>query len=215
MATMSKAKAKREDCFAASMAILDAVFPDMPVPRKVKCEQLVRLASVCRKGTKNCIVELGTYHGNGAIALCLGSECGMNIPILTIDDYQYKKGWSGEVYTNEDYLNFMTNIERAGVNPQHVRHRFHDCANLWKLPVELLFWDGGTTAEMLKHGILAWRRHVNIRGIIAIHDTMDGQFGAKELCEEYVTFGDYEDYKVLPGGIHTIRKKWQIYRDIT
>ena len=72
---------------------------NMPRPRALKCETLYDLA---KSVTNGAIVELGTFHATGAIALWHGSAAGALATVYTIDDYTFKRGWALEAYVPED-----------------------------------------------------------------------------------------------------------------
>src|SRR5574341_1681203 len=81
-------------------------------PRMDKARSLFALAGEVKSGA---IVELGTYHGCGAISLAWGA---LGLPVITIDDYTEKKGWIGEPYGPKDRGIFRESIARAGVTIQ-------------------------------------------------------------------------------------------------
>lgn len=205
----------------ASMAIMDAVFQDMPEPRREKCQSLYFLASKVgaeittheARKLHPAIVELGTYHGNGAIALTLGAKqnrlntARSPLHVFTVDDYSNRKGWAGEEYVPEDRDICLGNFMLAGVEPHMVYADVSTAAATWNVPILLLFWDCGCGEPMRQH-ILAWDYHVIRYGIIAMHDTYSGEFGAEEFCNELIASKNYQDYQVYPGGVHTVRKVW-------
>lgn len=136
-----------------------------------KYQQLEELAS---KVTDGVIVELGTYLGYGAIALCTGAS----VPVYTIDDYGYRKGWAGEIYHPNDMRVAQRNFKEANVNPLLFTFDVRDFIKKTPLPVSLLFWDLGIPARLCQD-FEAWERHIT--GKFVIHDTDDNRLGSDLL----------------------------------
>lgn len=196
-----------------ALDVLMRVFPDMPQPRLEKCATLYELGRLGwthdkQKTSQACIVELGTYHGNGAIALCLGTADGKGLPVYTIDDFEAKKGWAGEHYGPADRLVFESNCKEAGVSPLSIVSTITNASTIWAVPVTLLYWDAGL--DTLEHDFMRWERLIRVNGTAAFHDTDDGLFSAKELCARLIADEGYKEYKQWPGGIHTVKKVQQV-----
>lgn len=143
--------------------------------QRLKYQQLETLASQVDNGV---IVELGTYLGYGAIALCTGAS----VPVYTIDDYQNRKGWAGEVYYPGDFEIFLRNRSEAGID---VAHLFEDVRNMAGLDywlkvggVSLLVWDLGILARLCED-FDAWSPHIT--GKFVVHDTDDNRLGSDLL----------------------------------
>ena len=71
------------------------------------------LASEVQEG---CIVELGTFQGNGAILLARGARAGYGAQVYTIDDFRYRRGWIGERYGPKNMQIFKDRVRLARVN---------------------------------------------------------------------------------------------------
>lgn len=147
----------------------------------MKYQQLEDLASQVTSGV---IVELGTYLGYGAIALCAGAS----VPVYTVDDYQNRKGWAGEVYYPKDREKLFRNCQLAKVYPVTLQYDARLLANDWgnfyplvdesNLDVSLLVWDLGVPARLCED-FDAWSSHVT--GKFVIHDTDDNRLGSDLL----------------------------------
>ena len=171
-----------------AMDVLRTMFP-MPPPRLRKCEFLFDLASHVESGV---IVELGTYHGTGTIALCMGVEAvgkDDEIFVYTVDDYEPRTGWANEPYGPQDLDVFYRNIATANVNPIPVHKTTLEAATIWDAPVGLLFWDTGTISypgsenTAMMDDVLAWEKHVVKGGKIFLRDTFAGTFGHDKIVE--------------------------------
>jgi hypothetical protein len=179
---------------------------EMPVPREHKCRTLFNLAS---RVTSGCIVELGTFHGNGALALCLGALAGeRGIRVITVDDYSEKQGWFGERYGPGDRRICIDNLSLVGALQDAHHHGgvvmidadVLSFAAAWYssilyFPIGLLFWDLGAR-ERLASDLDAWIPHVTPGGTIAVHDTSNAVLGATQAMDA-LGF----EYSIHPGGV--------------
>jgi predicted O-methyltransferase YrrM len=189
-----------------TLALLTTLY-DMPRPRARKCETLYDLAKSVTKGV---IVELGTFHATGAIALWHGSAAGALATVYTIDDYAERKGWASEPYGPEDQKIAVENTRKAGCFPRNdwrdylgrpffamIRNNARDIASEenWIAQVGLLFWDLGMMSRV-ENDLEAWLPHIIPGGIIALHDTADGKLGCADVLRAQGL-----DYELMPGGV--------------
>ncbi len=124
--------------------------------QQLKYQQLEDLASEVKEGV---IVELGTNLGYGAIALCTGAS----VPVYTVDDYQNRKGWAGEVYYPNDADIFFRNCNDANVRPFLLNYDARFAAENWHTDnIELLVWDLGMPARLCED-FEVWERP-SVRG---------------------------------------------------
>jgi predicted O-methyltransferase YrrM len=155
---------------------------DMPAPRVEKCEVLYDLAKNVDNG---CIVELGTYHGIGAITLYFGAEAGHGADVFTVDDYKTRSGWAGEVYAAPDQYIYYDNVKKTRAQPLFIKSSFEWLGYTWWPPIGLLFWDAGMPKPaMLKH-IREWFPVVVEGGIIYLHDTFANLLGSRDVIREF------------------------------
>lgn len=179
----------------------------MPMPRELKCRTLFRLAQEARE--PGCIVELGTFHANGAISLYWGTACGENLQVYSVDDYTEKKGWSGEPYGPEDRNIAVANLRAVGANwtamggvillgldAQAAAQKWHP-----KNPIALLFWDLGCQ-NRVEEDLALWLPLVRERGVIAVHDTATGRLGAEQALTELEL-----PFALEPGGVLVAQKQ--------
>ncbi len=167
--------------------------------QQLKYQQLEDLASEVNQGV---IVELGTYLGYGAIALCTGAS----VPVYTVDDYQNRKGWAGEVYYPNDKEVMFRNLQEAKVYPTTIQYDAKDAINDWELfyplsspkpDISLLVWDLGIPARLCED-FEAWRPYIT--GKFVVHDTDDNRLGSDLLNP--VGWKKYKDgvFWILEGG---------------
>lgn len=130
------------------------------------------------------IVELGTYHGAGAVALAIGTQLTHKVPVYTIDDYSYKTGWAGEAYTNEDERIFKSKMfEYPDLEIRFIKGNISNISLQWSRQIGLLFWDLGCMDRMLAD-IWAWGRFIIPNGRVIIHDTFDFKLGTEDVLRE-------------------------------
>lgn len=174
----------------------------MPAPREAKCRTLFRLA---RRST-GVILELGTFHGNGFIALSLGAKPEQRV--MTMDDYAPKKGWAGEIYGPKDREIFYKNCDKASVVSRLLLQSAKDGIEFWKKfdfpQVGLLFWDLGQNNVAKTMNL--WEPNIAPGGILAMHDTYTNLFGAADYIGKLCQEGLYKDYEVMDGGVHVAVK---------
>lgn len=182
---------------SGAIKIIEKIFV-LPEPRRQKCKTLYRLA---KRSTGN-IVELGTWHGNGAITLCLGKA--PNQLVFTIDDFKAKKGWAGESYGPDDKAMFHKNCDSAKVYPVLIAKSIEEAIKEWSLPIGLLFWDTGQNS--VDAAMKQWEPFIEPGGILALHDTYSNIFKANEYMRKMVSDGKYCQYEVMPGGVHVAVK---------
>jgi hypothetical protein len=161
-------------------------FPDpYHNPRIDKAISLYTLAQSVKDGV---ILELGTYHGCGSIALAWGAMKGATvdtipIPVITCDDYTPKRGWIGEPYGPEDKAIFFHNVAKARVKVSLMEMDesalLAQWAKMQKPFIGLLFWDLG--GGRLVSDFERWSPLVMPGGVFAIHDTGDRKFGTSKV----------------------------------
>ena len=164
-------------------------------------DKLFDLASEVQEG---CIVELGTFHGAGAILLAQGARAGYGAQVYTIDDFMSRQGWIGEHYGPKDRAVFRSNVRDAGVHVTHIQQDHRATANRWNEPIGMLYWDSGSKARFWKDWV-AWNKHILVGGVAVIKDTVYGDLGATVRTPEICATGEYvqEDYN---GGVTVLRR---------
>ena len=186
---------------------LEPLWPlfDWPVVRRNKCLALYTLARLTEHGT---IIELGTYHGAGTIALALGARDGYGRQVYTVDPFDENIGWIGEHYSESDYNIFKANMERAGITTGVTLLREHaeELAQKWTNDERagLIFWDIG--GNRLYSDYLKWHRHVSYDGLFVAKDLQTWQFGFGACRDHAIANGFIEDTHYPGGCMWCLRK---------
>jgi len=181
-------------------AILESLFP-MPRPRREKCRALFRHAQRVKNG---CIVELGTAHGTGAIALALGA--GKGTQVFTIDDFAKRKGWATEPYGPENERTCTENCGKAGVDVTIVKAPAEMAHKEWFVPINLLHWDLGMFSGMSRD-FQNWDKFMVKGGKFLMHDTMDRKLGSIELEHYAMTSRRFRKAQHVGGGLISFEKR--------
>jgi len=127
-------------------------------------------------------VEIGSYCGKSTIYLghAAALSCGS---VVTIDHHrgseEHQVGWEyhdPDLVGPDGRLDTLPALRRtlaaAGLEPvvTPVVGRSVDIARWWRMPVELVFIDGGHTDEHAQNDYRGWARWVRPAGALVIHD---------------------------------------------
>lgn len=152
-------------------------------PRMAKSLGLYRLAaSAPSSGT---IVELGAYHGNGAVSLAAGAG-GKRI-VFTIDDFDHHVDWVGNNPGRADKALLLLNIQESRLPISWIDRSTEEMAKIWWQPIALLFWDTGS--DSLVDDFEVWSKHLVSGGMFVMHDTDERQFHSDEVTRLAVERG--------------------------
>jgi predicted O-methyltransferase YrrM len=171
---------------------------------EVECALLHDLARAARGG---CIVEIGTYHGKGTIALALGARAGARVPVYSIDPFRPYSGPLGRHrFGPADKTELLRNLLRADVAEQVwlIHTPAEQAAAGWREAVALLVVDGDHAYEGVRTDFARWAPFVVPGGVIAFDDSLDACFGVARLIGEVLAAGGYERL-VVKGKITAIR----------
>lgn len=146
-------------------------------PRMEKSKGLYRLAQSVTHGE---IVELGTYQGNGAVALASGAQ--QKHFVYTIDDYDHHVDWMGNEPGAEDKALMLKRIKASGLPILWIDSTAQKAAAHWTLPVGLVFWDTGD--ETIMEDFKAWSPYLVSGGLFVMHDTDNRVFHSDEIERE-------------------------------
>ncbi len=144
----------------------------MTTPQNL-AKQLTDLAS---QVTEGCIVELGSYHGKGTVALAREAK----VPVYTIDDFRLKHGWIGEKYEPSDEERFWQTV--ADVEVIQLKMSFNDAVYVWEEPIGLLYWDPGMV-NRFDNDFMRWGFHVLKGGVFIAKDTAQGHLGTYHIID--------------------------------
>lgn len=152
------------------------------------------------------IVELGTYHGTGTIALTKGTIKGFNLTVVTIDDYVSKRGWIDEPYGPDDKEVFHRNMKDAGLmlRTQQWKQDFDSAAKEWEDDISLLYWDPGMK-NRCAHDFANWSKYIVVNGVYIIKDTAHNDLGSRAVIDEAVGSGHWKVEESV-GGVTFLRR---------
>lgn len=183
-----------------------------------KCDALYHLAQrTIAPGT--CIVELGAWHGAGAISLAMGSRAGKGLPVYAIDTFTNRTGWAGEKYCPQDKKRFLSCVAYAGVKVTLIQKDVRKAGKGWGwgLPISLLVWDLGWDLDMeecrLQGDFDMWGRHIVPTGVFAMVEGGGSKgrkprlFGSEEVMERAIAGGGWVPGIQFPQGhLYTLVK---------
>jgi len=173
-----------------------------------KCEALYSLAKEASDGV---IVELGTWHGCGAVSLAFGARAGNDLQVFTVDDHAKRQGWAGEHYYPQDMERFFDCIKVAGVNVVLVPSTV-DAALKWaaQMRIALLVWDLGVRGR-LREDFMAWGKLVIPGGVFTMREgdrKGKRQLGSEEVMADAIKGGKWELGEQFPQAhLYTLRKR--------
>lgn len=150
-------------------------------PRMDKSIGLYHLAQMVKQGV---IVELGTYQGNGAIALASGAPDRLT---YTIDDYSHRVDWMGNEPGRTDKALMLLNVEESGLPIAWINRSIEEAARSWQGPIGLLFWDTG--GNDIQADFELWSKHLVSGGMFVMHDTDDRHFHSDEIERRALDLG--------------------------
>lgn len=145
------------------------------------------------------IVEIGTYCGKSAVYLGAGTKAAGGT-LVCIDHHRgSEEHQKGEAYHDPDLYDeesgridslgtLRRTIEKAGLESTAVLLVAKSCAvaELWCLPVGMVFIDGGHSREAVERDYYGWAPKVIAGGILAIHDLFpDPEEGGQAPIEIY------------------------------
>jgi len=171
----------------------------------VRWHKVLALYTLARESV-NPIIELGTYHGCGTIALALGSRDGLGAPVYTIDPFQDYTGWIGDHYSPSDLDIFTANISALNLT-DHItllRDSSENISRRWKDPYDLLFWDIG--GSRLVTDYMDWYIHCASSGIIVVKDLASWGFGFQYVLDHALGNGFTRSFSHPKGAIWCLRR---------
>ena len=142
---------------------------------RVRWNKVLTLYTLARSVKDGAIVELGTHHGCGTIALALGSRDGSSVPVHTVDPFVDYVGWIGDRYGPDDLEIFEANLHSLGLDATLHREPSEKLCKRWREPISLLYWDIG--GKRLVDDYMDWQSRVVPGGTIAIKDLTTWRFG--------------------------------------
>ncbi|WP_106238943.1 class I SAM-dependent methyltransferase [Allonocardiopsis opalescens] len=129
------------------------------------------------------IVEIGGYCGKSSVYLGAAARAAGGV-VVSVDHHrgseEHQPGWEYHDPSLVDPATgrldtlgaFRATITAAGLEDSVIAvvGRSADVARLWRVPIGLLFIDGGHTDEAARADYEGWAHHVAPGGTLAIHD---------------------------------------------
>jgi hypothetical protein len=149
---------------------LRTVAPEMsPVngwPTLEDAEALFRAAAAAESG---CIVEIGSHHGQGTLALCAGSSVGAKLPVYAIDPHEGTTGTTGGTFGPEDRAAFFRNLSKTDLirYVRLVNTTSTVAAAGWREPISLLVIAGDHRCGSVYADFAAWQPHLRPGATVA------------------------------------------------
>ena len=155
-----------------------------------------KLTNLASQITEGCIVELGSYHARGSIALAKEAQ----VEVYSIDDFEEKHGWIGERYGPEDEEIYWQNLKEAGLENvvKQIKMPFEDAAEQWQVDVGLVYWDPGMV-NRFQQDFLDWAYFVTPNGLFIAKDTAQGHLGTFPVIETAIGCGHWEKFDYWSG----------------
>lgn len=142
-----------------------------------KCLALYELARLVELP----IVELGSYDGNGTIALALGAKAGNNAPVYGVDQYKRSSGIYHQEFYASDEQDLHRNAENCGVEIVTIKADARQAALDWNNgPVSLVIWDI-SLPDRMPGDWEAWRDLIDPGGLFVMKDNHSWDLGFGSL----------------------------------
>ena len=165
------------------------------------------LIGECKFGAR---VEVGSYRGKSAVALCDGlPPTGVNgTPMLyCVEPHKPFTGFYGGQFGPEDRGAFYRAMLKTGAfrRVALINLSSEVVAAGWREPAGFLFIDGDHTYEGVRRDFESWQRHLLAGAIVAFDDSLDPACGPHRLIGELLATGEYEPLSSC-GKITTLRR---------
>jgi predicted O-methyltransferase YrrM len=199
-------KAAKPDQTPASEfeALISGLTGGVTVPEALYLRDLI---GACKYGAR---VEVGSYRGKSAVALCRGlPETAANgrPTLYCVEPHKPFKGFYGGEFGPKDRGEFykvmlategfqrvaLVNLSSEVVTPG------------WREPLGFIFIDGDHTYAGVKRDFDSWAPHLMAGALIAFDDSVDPKCGPFQLVEELLQTADFELVS-RSGKITTLRK---------
>jgi len=177
----------------------------------VTVEEAEYLRSLIRSCASGARVEVGSFRGKSAVALCEGlPDNGINgEPMLyCVEPHRPFIGFYGGKFGPEDRgAFFRVMLKTKAYRRVALINSSSDVLSPgWREPVGFLFLDGDHTYAGVKRDFESWRGHLLAGALVAFDDSTNVECGPYQLIGELLAEGAYEKVG-RAGKITTLRRK--------
>jgi MMP 1-O-methyltransferase len=159
------------------------------------------------------VAEIGTYCGKSTIYLAAAAR-GADQVVVTVDHHhgseENQPGWEYHDTTLVDERTgrldtlpqFRATLAGAGLEAQVIAvvGRSAEVARLWRMPLGMLFIDGGHTDAAAQADYANWSPWVTLGGALAIHDVFpdpaDGGQAPYRIYQQALASGEFAEVAV-------------------
>ena len=142
-----------------------------------------------RTANRGWAVNVGVYRGGSTCCIASAARQ-VRGKVLAVDPHQMFVGAHGGRFVESDRAIFLENVSRLGFSDyvHYERSTSQEVASIWREEVDLAFIDGDHSIEAVAKDVSAWKNHLRVGGIIALHDANDGgnvdqAIGRTLLCD--------------------------------
>lgn len=133
---------------------------------------------------KSVIAEIGSLAGKSTIALASAVKEKQGI-VYAIDIFKSGLAHFREILPEDYFPVFQANMKKNNLdNVIPLRGRSEEIGKTWKIPIDMLFIDGGHTYPQVKLDFGSFFPHVKKGGIVCFHDACPSFKGVWKLFLE-------------------------------
>lgn len=163
-------------------------------------EEAETLAGFASQVTDGDIVEIGSWRGKSAIALCLGIREISDRPkpkIFCIDPHVEFTGVYGGKFSGNDRRAFYKAMLDAGCAEDVALVNLPSvvAARAWANDIAMLFIDGDHTLEGVQADADSWLPLLKNGSVVAFDDAKDESVGPFHVVKKLIESGDYKHIK--------------------
>lgn len=143
--------------------------------KSVRWQKCLTLYDLAYQAT-SAIVELGSYDGNGTIALALGAQAGNNAPVYGVDQYVRSTGIYHQEFYASDEGKLHRNASLCGVGIETIKADTRDAARWWDRGlISLVVWDL-SLPDRMPDDFTAWMNLIEPGGLYVMKDNPKWDF---------------------------------------
>lgn len=162
----------------------------------ITVEEGLALSRHAACATEGDVVEIGTFRGKSAVALCHGlhQQPDPARRLHCVDPHADYTGFYGGVFGAADRAAFYHVMLKTGYHDRTalVNLRSEAAARAWEGPIGLLFIDGDHSHAGVRRDVAGWEPHVRVGACIAFDDSVDPAAGPQAVIGELLRSRRFE-----------------------